>query len=73
MFKLILIASLLLGFVILLLGVQIFFGKKKKFPDTHIGDNKDMERLGISCASSDDPGSCSCQVEGIKGACQNKD
>ncbi|HKK67592.1 MAG TPA: hypothetical protein VJ946_05245 [Bacteroidales bacterium] len=72
MLKLILIASIFLGLIILGLGIQVFFGKKKQFPNTHIGGNKNMEKMGISCATSDEPGTCSCQVDGIQGSCQNK-
>ncbi len=36
-------------FVILGLGVQTFFSKKKKFPETRIGHNKHMRMRNIHC------------------------
>ncbi len=38
---------LALGFVGL--GIQTFFSKKKKFPETHVGDNKEMRKRNITC------------------------
>lgn len=34
------------------LGVQVFFSKKKKFPETHIGHNKEMRKRKIYCAQT---------------------
>lgn len=31
------------------LGVQTFFSKKKKFPDYEVGENPQMQELGIIC------------------------
>jgi len=39
-----------MAFVMLALGVQTFFSKKKKFPSTEVGQNRDMAKLGVSCA-----------------------
>ena len=33
-----------------LLGVRIFFTKDGKFPNTHIHDNEEMKKRGITCA-----------------------
>ena len=52
--KLILIGIGLIAIAVLGLGVQIFFSKKKEFPDTHIGHNKNMKGLGITCATTFD-------------------
>ena len=48
-------AKLLIGLVIvilavLLLGVKIFFVKGGRFPNTHIHDNAEMRKRGITCA-----------------------
>lgn len=72
MLKLIIIASIFLGIVVVGLGIKVFFSKKKEFPNTHIGGNKNMEKMGISCATSEEPGTCSCQVDGISGRCRNQ-
>jgi hypothetical protein len=44
---------ILLGIVVLIMGVNIFF-RKKKFPETHVGHNKDMRRIGVVCAKTMD-------------------
>ncbi len=31
------------------LGIQTFFSKKKKFPDTKVGHNKEMRKRKIYC------------------------
>lgn len=54
MIETILITVLLLASAILLLGVRIFFTKKGKFPNSHIGGSKAMRDRGISCATSQD-------------------
>lgn len=50
----ILIAIVLVGIAVLGLGIGIFFSKKKKFPETHIGKNKAMQERGIHCAATTD-------------------
>ena len=35
---------------VLLLGVKIFFVKGGRFPNTHIHDNPEMRKRGITCA-----------------------
>ncbi|SDC29078.1 hypothetical protein [Williamwhitmania taraxaci] len=51
--KLIGIASLLMAFVVIGLGFNIFF-LKKKFPETEVGHNKDMRKRGIKCARTEE-------------------
>ncbi len=34
------------------LGVSIFFKKNGKFPETGVGHNPEMRKLGLSCAKS---------------------
>lgn len=48
--KLIIICIILISFAFLCLGVQIFFSKKKSFPQTHISENENMQKLKIKCA-----------------------
>lgn len=48
-------ATLILTLVIVavavvLLGVNIFFVKGGRFPNTHIHDNPEMRKRGITCA-----------------------
>jgi len=47
--KLVLLSIVLIGIAFLGLGIQIFFSKKKSFPQTHISENVNMKKLKISC------------------------
>ena len=49
MFTVFLAALLFVGLCVLGLGVNIFFRKGGKFPQTDIGGNDAMRRLGIKC------------------------
>ncbi|MDR1415282.1 MAG: hypothetical protein LBI96_05680 [Odoribacteraceae bacterium] len=48
------ITSLLVGLAVVGLGVSIFFSRKGRFPETHVGHNKAMRERGIDCALSAD-------------------
>jgi hypothetical protein len=50
----ILITSVLVGLAVFGLAIQVIFKKDHKFPDTHVGHNKNMKKLGITCATSMD-------------------
>ncbi len=50
--ELLLLVLGLLSIAILAMGINVFFRKNKKFPQNAIGHNKDMRKLGISCARS---------------------
>jgi flagellar basal body-associated protein FliL len=52
--KIILISAILLAFVVLGLGVQLFFSKKKRFPQTQIGHNSEMKKRKIPCPQTQD-------------------
>ncbi len=54
MFIKLLTVSLVFVFLsFLLLGFNIFF-RKRKFPETSVGHNKNMKKLGITCARCDE-------------------
>ena len=36
------------------LGLNIFFRKNGKFPETEVGSNKNMKNLGITCTKHDE-------------------
>lgn len=44
----------LVALAIVGLGVSIFFKKNGKFPETGVGHNPEMRKLGLSCAKSDE-------------------
>jgi len=49
-----LLTALLIGIAFIGLGIRIFFHRDKKFPETEIGSNRNMRRLGISCAAGEE-------------------
>jgi hypothetical protein len=54
MFVEILIASVIIILIsFLLLGFNIFF-MKKRFPETSVGHNRDMRKLGIYCVKCEE-------------------
>ena len=57
MFIKLLVLSLLLVMIALLgLGIKVLFSKNGRFPETHVGRNKEMAKKGIKCAQSIDVG-----------------
>jgi len=54
MWQILLFTLILVGIAVLLLGVRIFFFKGRKFPSSHIGDNKVLREKGIHCAKTQD-------------------
>jgi len=53
MLQLIFIASVLVALSFILLGINIYvFGKK--FPETEVGKNRNMMRLGLTCPSCEE-------------------
>ena len=52
----ILVVVALLGLAVFGMSIKILFGKKgdKKFPELHIGKNKNMKSQGITCAQTYD-------------------
>lgn len=49
-----LVSLVIVALVVLLLGVQTFFSRKKKFPNTHVGGNKEMAKRGVYCVQTQD-------------------
>lgn len=47
-------AVIFVGLCVLGLGFNIFFRKNGKFPQTEIGSNEDMRRLGIKCVKEEE-------------------
>ena len=52
MLEIFIISVILISIAILGMGVQTFFSKKKRFPETHIGQNKEMRKRKIYCAQT---------------------
>ena len=52
--KLLLITIVLMAAVTALFSIGIIFRKNGKFPNTHIGGNKNLAKRGIYCATTQD-------------------
>lgn len=51
--ELLLLVSGLIAISFIAMGFNIFL-RKKKFPQTSVGGNKDMRKLGLSCAKHEE-------------------
>ena len=54
MFKTLLFTMLIIAISIALLAIKIIIKKNGRFPNTHVGGNKEMRRRGIKCVQSQD-------------------
>ncbi len=52
--ELLLLVLGILSIAILAMGINVFFRKNKKFPQSSIGGNKDMRKLGLKCAKHEE-------------------
>ena len=52
--KVVMLAVIIVGLVVLGLATQMIFKKNGKFPNTHIGANKYMKDRGVTCAQTFD-------------------
>jgi len=52
--ELFLITGVIVAVSFIAMGVSVFFRKNGKFPTFEIGKNKDMRKLGITCAKHDE-------------------
>ncbi len=54
--KLLIISAILIGLSLAGMAITILLKPKGRFPDTHVGHNKEMRKRGISCARNTDTG-----------------
>lgn len=54
-----LITVVLVAICFVAIGLQVFFGKKKKFPETEIGRNAEMRKRNIKCSKCEELERCS--------------
>ena len=54
--KLLLLSLVLVTIALLAMAFKILFTRKGRFPETHVGRNKEMAKRGIKCAQSIDVG-----------------
>ncbi len=71
--KLLLFSAIIILISVAGLGLSILIKKNGRFPDTHVGHNKNMRKMGIGCAKNVDvgcnpidTGSAGCAGCGIK-------
>ncbi len=53
-FKLVLVASAILGMAILGMAVKILFHKSHRFPETSTGHNRELRKRGITCPRTEE-------------------
>lgn len=54
MLKVLLLSVVLMAIVFALMSIRILIKKNGKFPNLHIGSNKEMKKRGIACATTQD-------------------
>lgn len=54
MLKTLLFTLLIIAICFVLLAITIIIKKNGRFPNTHVGGNKEMRKRGIKCAQSQD-------------------
>ncbi|MHC1779253.1 MAG: hypothetical protein AB9922_03330 [Bacteroidales bacterium] len=52
--SLIIISVIIIGIGVFLMSFNIIFRKNGKFPETEIGHNKEMRKMGLMCAKSEE-------------------
>lgn len=52
--KVLLLSVGLMAVVAFLMSIRVLFKKNGRFPNLHIGSNKEMVKRGITCATSQD-------------------
>ena len=54
MIKTLLLTTLIVAICMVLMAVTILIKKNGRFPNTHVGGNKEMRRRGIKCVEAQD-------------------
>ena len=52
--KVLILSVILMAIIALLMSVRVLIKKNGRFPNIHIGGNKEMAKRGITCATSQD-------------------
>lgn len=69
MIQLFIITIVLLA--IAFIGISINVLQSRRFPEFHVGRNKDMRKRGIACAKCEDAGNCSISLHQCNDNYQN--
>lgn len=54
MWSVLLLSIALMGIIFVLFAIRIILQKNGKFPNSHVGNNKALNKRGIYCASTQD-------------------
>ena len=54
MFRTLLFTLLIIAICVALLAIKVIVKKNGRFPNTHVGGNREMRRRGIKCVQSQD-------------------
>ena len=71
--KLLIISAVLVALALAGMAITILVKPKGRFPETHVGHNKEMRKRGITCAQNTDmgyspidgAGCCGCSVKEV--------
>ena len=69
--KLLIISALLVGLALAVMAITIILKPNGRFPDTHVGHNKEMRKRGITCAQNTDTGCSPVDSAGCCGCAMN--
>lgn len=67
--KLTIISLVLVSFSMVLLGIRVLLKANGRFPETHVGHNREMRKRGIKCARKTDIGYVPSGIEGSCSTC----
>ncbi|MCF0206634.1 MAG: hypothetical protein HUK15_04330 [Bacteroidales bacterium] len=74
MLKIFLLALCIIAVCFVAIGVQVFFSKKKKFPETEIGSNAEMRKRNIKCSRCEEFEKCNLKAaKDCSNSCHNAD
>jgi hypothetical protein len=54
MIKILLLTTLIVAICMVLMAITILIKKNGRFPNTHVGGNKEMRKRGIKCVEAQD-------------------
>jgi len=71
--KLMILSAVLVAIALAGMAITIIVKPKGRFPETHIGHNKEMRKRGITCAQATDTGCNPIDGAGCCGCAMNED
>jgi hypothetical protein len=65
--KLLILSLIFLALVVAGLGIRMLIRKGSSFPETHVGRNPEMQKMGITCAEKESMGCSAAELS--EGCC----